>query len=212
MSNIAHRGIVFNYSNITENSIESIQNAVNLKFKIVEIDIRFTQKNFILHHDPFFIHNENIISVENYQFNDKLTLQKVFQTFNNKISFFLDIKSNHININNLINLSRQFNINNICFTSFKENHLIQICDYEQKHNIKLIKGFITSNIHGDNFAYIINKYKIDFLIISYTQITPNLVKFIHNKHVKIVAWIINNKQIKQYYKNLGVDFIMTDKH
>ena len=157
MSNIAHRGIVFNYSNITENSIESIQNAVNLKFKIVEIDIRFTQKNFILKHDTFFIHNENIISVENYQFNDKLTLQKVFQTFNNKISFFLDIKSNHININNLINLSRQFNINNICFTSFNENHLIQICDYEQKHNIKLIKGFITSNIHGDNFAYIINK-------------------------------------------------------
>ena len=207
---VAHRGIIFDYSSIKENTIKSIKSAICLGFDIIEIDICSTKNEFILRHDNLIKNNGKIINIEEYDKPYHTTLLEVLQTYNN-IKFFFDIKNININIDKLIELTmNNINLNNVYFTSFNENHLRQICNYEKKHNIKIQKGFITSNLNEDIYDNIINKFNIDLLIIDYRQTSPELIDKIKKQNIKIAVWVVNDTQLKKYFKNLYVDYIITE--
>lgn len=212
---IAHRGASGLFG---DNNYQSIQKAIEMNIKIIEIDVRLTQDNkLVLNHDSIVnVNNENyIIEKSKYiDINDKIILlEDVIHSSPMDVIYYLDIKicEHNVRINYINDFYNQFNIflkkytnRNFIIASFN----IDFIKYFPKYsNIEL--GFICEKFNKkelDKIINIIEYYIID--INDMKNINKKDLVFIQNK-LKLFAYTINDKNISKPYEKI-LNGIITD--
>ena len=212
MKIVAHRGLTQEYN---ENTLDAIQAASNIGCENIEIDVILSSDNTIfLSHDLYSHRGNDFEKLSDEVLIERHNLSKLSDILHKfeHITFQIDIKSHKVNIIDclfkLIYVDN--NYDNCILTSFNEKHLEDIMKHENKYNINIKKGYITNNTHNDNFQTIINKYKLDIIVIEHSQINEDLFKEIHKMNVKISVYTVNERHIYKLCKKTGVNYIVTD--
>lgn len=207
---IAHRGYCINYNN---NTLNSIKDAINNNFDMIEIDIQLDKNNnIIVYHD---IHYKDKL-IENYSYKelkkelpDLLLLSHLFKNINYKdMKFYLDLKGSDKLSYELHSLFTKMNIDttNIWLASFNLNH-IDILNKINKYNLGLISE---NNYTLDMLTYLTSKYNLKFIAFGWTVLNKNTIQFLKSRNIKIFIYTINQLYQINFIKHYGVDGIVTD--
>ena len=203
---IAHRGAS---GYCVDNSYESIQKAIDLGCKIIEIDIRLTKdKEIVLAHDEIYVVNNNKKNVTNSLLQDLdniIELNNMLLSVPKHIIFYLDIKCEEnesafvIKINQIL---KQY-----------PNRIFYIASFS-KYFVSLFTSIYTNYRLGyifelfDTKIYNILKNKIYFIVNKMTQ-TKEFMDFLEiDDKIKYVYTINNVVLIDKYIEY--IDGIITD--
>ena len=213
---IGHRGLK---SSGEENTLYSINQAIENNFDAVEIDLRKTKDNqIVLFHDPFIIINNvklyldsvyhSLISNKVQLLNDVLSNIKV-----NSISIFFDIKKCNddqyflYNILNIISffINKGWNKNKFYFQSFYAPYIEIVSHFDNiVHNYGIIYHGLPLNTYHD-----INQLKCTYICLDYKSIDKKDIQNIKNTiDIQIFLYTINDKNILQKFTN--INGIITD--
>ena len=220
-----------------ENTIASVQKALELKVDRVEIDIQRTKDSVIvLSHDIDINRTTNgkgkIIDMtyaEILQYNilDEQgniykipTLEQVIHAIDGKSKLLIEIKEGNNYYPSIekqvVDLLHTYNAAEWCIIhSFDDNVLSQVRKYDQ--NIELHKIFF-GRIPFTNIIFVhrfsnLNKPLFDSVSefsSMYIFTDKAIVKKIHNKGKKINVWTVNNTKTIQRMIKKGVDGVITD--
>lgn len=208
----SHRGSCY-YCN--ENSIKSIEKAIESGCDYVEIDLRTTKDNkIILSHDDnlkrlynkdVYIKELTLQEINNISNGEIPTLEEVFKDFKHKIKFNLELKvkdQNDILPMEVSKLINKYDMDDyVLVTSFNKKI---ICDYKTK-NKSMKVGYI-SNKKNEDYVNL----NIDVLSLNYKLINEELVKELHNNNKEVHVWTVNDEKTIKEALNMGVDNIITD--
>lgn len=207
---IAHRGYCINYHS---NTLNSIKDAINNNFDMIEIDIQLDKNNnIIVYHD---IHYKDKL-IENYSYNelkkeipDLLLLSHLFKNINYKdVKFYLDLKGSDKLSYELHSLFTKMNIDttNIWLASFNLNH-IDILNKIDRYNLGLISE---NNYTLDMLTYLTSKYNLKFIAFGWTILNENTVKYLQNRNIKVFVYTIDNLNILPFIEKYNVDGLVSD--
>lgn len=212
MKIVAHRGFI--QSN-NENTSNAVQAASNIGCEFIELDVIMSDDgNMFLSHE---LYSHRGVYLESCSDEDLIEIHQLTKlndvlTKHQHITFHLDIKS-HQNcvIDNLVSLIYLDNkYTNCILTSFNENHLEKIIELERLHDITIRKGYITNNTHNDNFRNIITKYRVELIILEYSQLKQEIVDEVHKLNAKLSIYTVNDRFMVKICKKIGVDYLVTD--
>ena len=210
---------------VLENTIESVQKAIELNVDGIEIDV-FKSKTgeLVVYHDPFLsrLSNSNAF-IEQISLDSIKKIELIGGYFIPTLKEIVDIIPEKIFLN--IELKGQD-------TSFETNKIIT--NYLKTYNFPISK-FIISSFRWDELKKIrsINKdipiailvdslYKIDDAIklakqINAVALNPNkefitkeIVNKIQSKNIKVYPYTINTPRNIRKMRSMGVDAIITD--
>ena len=209
---ISHRGYIHKSENVTinENSMESIQNAINNEFNMVEIDVQLTKdKQIILYHDNIIKYEDKLLIINEMTYSDICNLKKIVLLkdvlSNFKNSFYLDLKGNVEISTYLIDLFNKNKIqtDNLWIGSFNLEHIKVLSKFKNKFNYKL--GIITYNYFADLKFKDLN---IDFMSINYSLLPVFNNSLI--KDLKIFVYTIKDTIEIDFCKNFKIDGLISD--
>jgi glycerophosphoryl diester phosphodiesterase len=233
MKIISHRGRINNFKK-EENCSISINNFINSKINMIEIDIQLTKDNqIILYHDDkikiknsmcFFCQNERINKIDsNYLINNYniIFLKQALDMIKGKKEIYLDIKNNKLNKNQyriffdkLLKLLDDYVLKYECERSsiYLASFYPEYIDYIISLPFEYKKGIILCQ---DNIEYFNKKFNdtkiksLDFISVDYNILDS--IKLYFNKII-IFCYTINN--IEDYgnlfYKKKYINGIVTD--
>ena len=219
---VGHRGAM---GHVLENTIESVQKAIELNVDGIEIDV-FKSKTgeLVVYHDPFLsrLSNSNAF-IEQISLDSIKKVELIGGYFIPTLKEIVDIIPEKIFLN--IELKGQD-------TAFETNKII--INYLNTYNFPVSK-FIISSFRWDELKKIrsFNKdiqiailvdslYKIDDAIklakqINAVALTPNkefitkeIVNKIQSKNIKVYPYTINTPRNIRKMRSMGVDAIITD--
>ena len=219
---VGHRGAM---GHVLENTIESVQKAIELNVDGIEIDV-FKSKTgeLVVYHDPFLsrLSNSNAF-IEQISLDSIKKIELIGGYFIPTLKEIVDIIPEKIFLN--IELKGQD-------TSFETNKIIT--NYLKTYNFPISK-FIISSFRWDELKKIrsFNKdipiailvdslYKIDDAIklakqINAVALNPNkefitkeIVNKIQSKNIKVYPYTINTPRNIRKMRSMGVDAIITD--
>lgn len=129
------------------------------------------------------------------------------------IKLYLDIKDHPTleDIENLVDIvtsKSKLDPDDIYFAAFNLYTVHKLCDvipYEDQYHIGKIGGFFP--------IYNRLPYRVDFISTEYDLVDEYYIKRIRNTHpkLKIFTYTLNTKLEIDYFKNLGVDCILSDR-
>ncbi|MEG0856339.1 MAG: glycerophosphodiester phosphodiesterase family protein [Terrisporobacter sp.] len=218
----AHRGSSLYYP---ENTLKSIEVAINENADYVEIDVRTTKDNeVVLFHDSNLkkidgsnrsikdMTLEEVKTVDNGYYKNEIfkdekipTLEEVFTIFKGKTKFNIELKvidKEDILPNQVSELIKKYNMNSDVVVSCFDKDIIK---QYKVNNPNTKTGLITSNKVKD-----INDISSDFISLKYNLLTETLVHELHDCNKEIHVWTVNDKEKIINAINLGVDNIITD--
>ena len=219
---VGHRGAM---GHVLENTIESVQKAIELNVDGIEIDV-FKSKTgeLVVYHDPFLsrLSNSNAF-IEQISLDSIKKIELIGGYFIPTLKEIVDITPEKIFLN--IELKGQD-------TAFETNKII--INYLNTYNFPVSK-FIISSFRWDELKKIrsFNKdipiailvdslYKIDDAIklakqINAVALNPNnefitkeIVNKIQSKNIKVYPYTINTPRNIRKMRSMGVDAIITD--
>lgn len=219
----AHRG----YSSLApENTIPSIQEAINAMSDYVEIDVQETKDGVVvLLHDSNLKRttgvNKNIWNVtyeelqaynaaKNFKGSFEVeripTLEEVLLLCQNQIFLNIEIKiTNHEQqlVEEVVRLIEDYDMEEQCvISSTNYNALTRV----KNINESIKTGYIMTLAYG----YFYNKENVDFFSVKSSFITQDMVKLSHSAGKEIHAWTVNDISEIRRMKQIGVDNIITD--
>ena len=211
MKIIGHRGC---YNKI-ENTIDSIEYAIQNGVDMIEIDIRFCKDDIVVCHDfnLLRLHNskeliENLSSEFLYTKYNIPTFDMVFKKIGNKIPIFLDLKLKNNEYERFISILSQdynFNKHNIYIASF--NHVLI---YKYLYMFKNFFGFKTGLIVDGipNITYNLNLF--DFIVSDWDNILSfsNILKY--SDDIEWFVYGINQKTDYEIYKKDRINGIIVN--
>uniref|UniRef100_A0A7J3QFV5 Glycerophosphodiester phosphodiesterase n=1 Tax=Ignisphaera aggregans TaxID=334771 RepID=A0A7J3QFV5_9CREN len=211
---IAHRGAS---AYEPENTLAAFRKAIEMGADAIEFDVRFTRDGI-----PIIIHDEDlkrVAGIEERVCNltlDKLkkivimgkeqvpTLDEVLSEFRGKIAMFIEIKE-LIDEKYIVKLLNDYDV--------LDQSLVISFNYEYLKKIKELNSSIEIGL----LTYIrplpidqAVKLKAFAILPRYNLITPNIVKEIHSKKLKVYTWTVNDVSIALKIINYGVDGFATD--
>lgn len=218
----AHRGSSIN---APENTISSIELAIDEKAEYIEIDARTTKDNqVILCHDNNLTRvsgvNKNISDSTyddlekldvGYIFNVKFsgeripTLDEVLKLAKNKINVNIDMKVNGNDdmLPELVaKLIEKYNMEDTVVVSSTSYDSIKKV---KKINPKIKIGYIVSSMPNN-----IDINYIDFISIEFAGLNKDVIDILHKCNKKVYVWTLNNKDQAIKAIELGADNIITD--
>lgn len=217
----AHRGST---KNSAENTLESVEEAINLGADFTEIDVVLTEDNVVV-----LSHDLNIkrltgknINIKDITF-EELTKFKINNHPSKKEFSFIDLKSviekskGKIKLNielkpdkyNYKELAKEVvklidkDYENIVVSSLSPKILMEVKDLDNSIQC----GFIIAFAYGDFY----NAYFADFYAIEESYINPRIINRIHGMNKKVYVWTTNNSDSVQRAFRNGVDGIITDE-
>ncbi len=219
----AHRG----YSSLApENTIPSIQEAMNAMSDYVEIDVQETKDGVVvLLHDSNLKRttgiNKNIWNVtyeelnaynaskkfkRGYEETKIPTLEEALLLCQNTIFLNIEIKiTNHEQhlVEEVVRLIEEYDMEEQC--------IISSTNYGALSKVKQINDTIkTGYIMTMAYGYFYNKEYADFFSVKSSFITQDMVKLAHSAGKEIHAWTVNDISEIRRMNQLGVDNIITD--
>lgn len=209
MKIIGHRGCY----NKTENTIESIEYAIQNGANIIEIDIRFCKDDIVVYHDfnLLRLHNssqliENLDSDFLYKTYNIPTFDMILKKFGTKIPIFLDLKFKTYEYDRFITiLSQDYNQKKyqIYIASFNHVNMYKYL-YMFKNHFGFKTGIIIEGI--PNITYNLNFF--DFIVTDWENINSVYNIFNYNNKIEWFVYGINKKSDYNIYTNDRVNGII----
>lgn len=217
---IAHRG-AWKEFNLPENSLEALQQAINIHCDAVELDVHLTQDyKVVVHHD----HDFYGLKIETTPYIDLLAKKHsngeplptlndfVTLALNNKMKLFVEVKSSElgfIRTQKLIdvlleNLPEQATTLLIEFILFDFNAALYL-----KQNAP---NFLVHYLEGDKSAKEIKHAALNGMDYNYKLLVnnPQIIHQFKNLGLQTNSWTVNDFQIAQKLINHSIDYITTD--
>ncbi|MHC5354643.1 glycerophosphodiester phosphodiesterase [Myroides sp. LJL115] len=219
MLRVGHRGAK---GYIMENTIESIEKALELKCSMIEIDIHKTADNkLVVYHDSnlnrltgkdALLSDFNLEQLQQFTLGDNYkipTLQQVIEIIHKKAILNIEIKATD-SLKELCSLldyffKQGYTPNNFIISSFDWLQLEQLSTMLE--NIPL--AVLTQ---GDPILAlpIAKELKAKAIHAHYKTLNQDNVRYIQDHHLKVLAYTVNSKKDISYIKNLKVDGIISD--
>jgi len=217
---IGHRGAK---GHVTENTLQSIQKAMDFNVDGIEIDVHVCKTGeLVVFHDFTLdrltngtgeIGEKTLSQLQNLQVEDQYTiptLREVLQLIDNKLLINIELKGEGTAIptcniiQELVN-DKKWSLENILVSSFQQNELVDVFNYDS--NIPL--GVLTkaSVNQAIVFAKTINAKAIH---PSFSLLSKNNVQKAKEEGLLVNAWTVNTKQAIKRIKSYQVDAIISD--
>ncbi|WP_281763562.1 glycerophosphodiester phosphodiesterase [Neptunitalea lumnitzerae] len=217
---IGHRGAM-GYA--TENTLASIQKALDFSVDAIEIDVyKIKSGELVVFHDNNVQRLTGTDStIEDFTFEElqKLTvkgghkiptLQQVMDLIGTKCRLNIELKgantakdSYQVVIDYIAN--KGWTKEQVIFSSFRWDELQKVYDLDSTMPLAVLTEkdpLLALEVAGKLHAEAINPH--------YKSLTKDTVAKIHEKGFKIYTWTVNSKQYIAYMKMLGVDGIITN--
>lgn len=216
MKKIGHRGV---RGIKPENTLESIAEAVNLKFDMVEIDVQMTKDGEII---VFHDYNLKRLFNSNKKISE-LTYEELL-TITDKIPLLKEVIKNIKDKNTELNIEIKelFQKNGIIEEliyllerySFKEKVLISSFDHvilkEIKKRDETLKTAVLVASRPADPISVIKAAEADGYNSLYYFMDKEIISECHKYGYFVNIWTVNTKAEAEYYKNMGVDGIISD--
>lgn len=217
---IGHRGAK---GHVTENTLQSIQKAMDFNVDGIEIDVHVCKTGeLVVFHDFTLdrltngtgeIGKKTLSQLQNLLVEDQYTiptLREVLQLIDNKLLINIELKGEGTAIptcniiQELVN-DKKWSLDNILVSSFQQNELLDVFNYDS--NIPL--GVLTkaSVNQAIVFAKTINAKAIH---PSFSLLSKNNVEKAKEEGLLVNAWTVNTKQAIKRIKSYQVDAIISD--
>lgn len=211
---IAHRGAS---SYEPENTLSAFRKALDMRADAIEFDVRRSKDG-----EPVVIHDEDLKRVSNIDkkifeltvvelknikvfYKETIpTLDEVLTEFGNIVPLFIEIKDEGIEDKIIEYIKKHQVYDNTLIISFNYNILSKI----KKNLSKIDIGLLTYKRPLPIDSAI--KLKAFAILPRYNLLTPNVVKELHSKNIKIYTWTINDISIALKIVNYNIDGIATD--
>lgn len=217
---IAHRG----YSEFfKDNSIISIEKAIEYKFDMIEFDIQLTKDNkIILFHDIVIKTQNNFHFVIDLTYEEIksinpniILLNDVFMMFYKKkiynFPIYIDIKGTKkiipILLQQINRYKKFYNLSSLYFTSFN----LFILDEIYKYNKNLNLGFISETMYSSDLIYtLIKNYNIKLFCCHWSALQHKEIDFLQKNNILVFTYTNTCSNIFQRIKNFNVNGIVTN--
>lgn len=219
MLRVGHRGAK---GYIMENTIESIEKALELNCSMIEIDIHKTADNkLVVYHDSnlnrltgknALLCDSNLEQLQQFTLGDNYkipTLQQVIEIINKKAILNIEIKAADC-LKELCSLLDYFfklgyTPSNFIISSFDWLQLKQLSTMLE--NIPLAVLTQEDPILALHSA---KELKAKAIHAHYKTLNQDNVRYIQDHHLKVLAYTVNSKNDISYIKSLKVDGIISD--
>lgn len=216
---IAHRGLP---SQSVENTEEGFLLASELPFYGIETDVHLTYDDiFVLHHDDNIKHltqvdlliekstYQNLLNypLKNTQHKIPLleTYLRICKSKGKKAVIELKFPMTHQKFKKLYALIEAYDyIEHTIFISFIIDNLLHVRGINSTIEIQ----FLTDQF-DEVILQMLKKYHMN-LSIHFSKVNQEMVQIVHNHHLKIGVWTVNDIDIAEKMIELGVDYITTD--
>jgi len=216
---IGHRGAK---GHVTENTLESIQKALDLGVDGVEIDVHLCESGELVVFHDFTVDRmtDGTGEVSNFRLKElkKLkvksrfqipTLSQVLLLVNNRCLVNIELKGLNTakEACRLIEFfvdKKGWDYNNFLVSSFQDDLLETVC----KTNKEIPIGVLT-HTNLESSLRLANTIKAKSIIVNYTMLTTDLVSKIKEKH-QVIAYTVNNLKPIERIKTYEVNGIITD--
>ncbi|WP_158209363.1 glycerophosphodiester phosphodiesterase [Myroides phaeus] len=216
---IGHRGAM---GHITENTVESIQKAIDLNCDVIEIDVfKIKSGELMVFHDDQLDRLTNVTgNIEDYTYNELQkvkvngvyqipTLEKIIETIDRKAVLNIELKGNNTakETHQLIQLfiNKGWTNTDFIISSFKWNELEKMRSLNNSIDIAVL----TEEEPADAIAFAkqinavaINPYHKDLNALNASKI--------REANLKIYPWTVNDQEDINRMKELKVDGIITN--
>ena len=217
---IGHRGAK---AYVAENTLESIQKALELGVDGIEIDVHLCASGeLVVFHDFTLdrmtngkgeVKKATLSELKNIKINDRYfipTLEEVMNLIDRKCLLNIELKgrntaSKSCEIIQHYIKNEHWNYSDFIISSFQQRELEAV--FRTDKNIPL--GVLTkANVdEAIEFAQTINAVAIH---PNYALLTPDNVKRAQNKNYKVFTWTVNDADTIKRMKSYGVDGIISD--
>lgn len=227
---IAHRGFS---SEAPENSIEAFKKAAESGSDMVEFDVHETKDgHLVVMHDKTLNRTtdgkgsiKNITLDELRKFHGPNgehvpTIEEVIRILKNKCAMNIELKDKQLT-NKLLKIIKKEKIEKKVIISsvytkviktIKEKELgIKTAWLVSETRWQLIILYILRFFLPYFLVRMAKKMKTDAIGLQYKLVTDKLVKALHQNHINIGVWTVNNKEDIKKMQLLGVDAIISDK-
>ena len=214
-----HRGVP---EESPENTIESFEKAIDLKYNGIELDVVKTADNkLVVHHDTTIKINNQKKEIKKTEFSQLLnaysnipTLESVLEVVGHRTNINIEIKSQGAEsstaVEDIIALLKKFNlIDNIIISSFNP----QLVRESKKNDDRFVTAWIlgSKNTHFYTHWKIFLKYfKVNAVHVHHNKVSRQLVKKIHAHKMKILSYTINSEETLKNLIEKKIDGIFTD--
>lgn len=204
MKCIAHRG----YSNMfRDNTIESIQGAINRGYDGVEIDVQLCLTGeLVLFHDVYdddeFISN---LTIDEIQTREIITLQDVYDKIPEieDTLVILDIKGSDLRVVQKL----------IDFFEYRKTDDVYFCSF----NRKIVYNLPPSLNRGSTFETVFHETEYDrvtsglnVLIVHWTCLDHTLISYCKRKNIQVYTYTHKEDKELEYMYKYNVDGIITN--
>ena len=225
--NIGHRGVGHQF---IENSLLSFERAIQSRLDMIEMDIQLSND-----HEVIVFHDENLVRLTSLNvqvaemtlkalkqlhlydqrsvstsYGQIPTLKEVFSLTKNKIALNIEFKNcydkNHLLVKKTVELINEFNMGSQVVLSSFNREILELIHYEDN---SLRCGYILDE--KDDIREI---FPISFNLYSIHPhkniVKRKLVRFAHERSIKLFPWTVNSTQEMKKLISDGVDGIITD--
>lgn len=199
--------------NILENTLESAKSSIENGADWIEIDVQRTiDGEYVLFHDAsmkrlsgksLYIENSTYQEILSLQSNI-VTLEKMIQTYKDRVKFNIEIKGTHTDETALevLRLVNRYQI--------EQSVLVTSQDYELIQNIELKQPSIQTGLIYFLALGNVATLNCDYLILEIGEANENTIRSIHDANKKAIVWTINDEDDLWDYIRMEVDGIITD--
>ena len=211
MLKIAHRGFC---DDVPENSLRSVQKAIEYNFDMIEIDVQLDKNNnIILYHDIHLDH-QYISELSYDEIKEKVphvtTLLSLLQQVDYRnIPLYIDMKGNDCLAYELIAFieCHDIDVTNIWFGSFNMQHIDILHEHAPHYKI----GMITCNsLSLDMLTLMTTNYNLSFVSCTWYMMNEDSVTFLQEKGCRVFAYTLQHLHQLELFNNIPWDGIVSD--
>ena len=214
-----HRGVP---TILPENTLESFEKAIELNYDGIELDVVITKdEHLLINHDIDLIQNnklkKSLISNLNYnqikEFKIPL-LEDILQIIGHRTKINIEIKNQGKislkTIYKVIEVLKNINlIDNIIISSFSPFIIKKSKEIDDRFPTAWIWG-ANNTIFFNSFNCVLKYFKPNAIHINYRLVNKKLIKRIHHRGLKVLAYTVNREDVLRDMINSKVDGIFTD--
>ena len=211
MLKIAHRGFC---DDVPENSLRSVQKAIEFNFDMVEIDVQLDRNNEIVLYHDIYLDNHCISDYSFHEIKERIphaiTLISLLQQIDYRTTqLYIDMKGDELLAHKLIALFECHNIDvtNIWFGSFNMQHIHIL--HEHAPHFKL--GLITCNsLSLDILHQVVQQYRLSFVACEWHMLNENSVALLQQNKCHVFAYTLQTKSQLPLFCKIPLNGIVTD--
>ncbi len=216
---IAHRGAM---GHAPENTLLSIQKAIELGSKYVEIDVHiFDDEIYVIHDDFIITQNDEKIYLGNKDSNfiksidigsgqNIPTLNEILDCVNKRCCINIELKGDHTtdSVSHIIRYyvkNRGWEFKHFIISSFKLQELMNFRNKIPQIDLGLL-------ISTTDFPYIEQAKAVNarYVNISFEAFSRDVVEIVHRNDMKVLVYTVNTKEDITNLKMMGADGIFTN--